>query len=58
MGDIVLLKEAAAERNSWPMAKIVATNTDENGFIRSAKLMLGTSGTNMAFNILNNQLIS
>ena len=58
VGDIVLLKEAAAERNSWPMAKIVATNTDENGFIRSAKLMLGTSGTNMAFNILNNQLIS
>ena len=45
MGDIVLLKEAAAERNSWPMAKIVATNIDENGFVRSVKLMLGTSGT-------------
>ena len=45
MGDIVLLKEAAAERNSWPMSKIVATNTDENGFVRSVKLMLGTSGT-------------
>ena len=27
------------------MAKIVATNTDENGFVRSVKLMLGTSGT-------------
>ena len=45
VGDIVLLKEAAAKQNSWPMAKIVATNTDENGFVRSVKLMLGTSGT-------------
>ena len=45
MGDIVLLKVAAAKQNSWPMAKIVATNTDENGFVRSVKLMLGTSGT-------------
>ena len=45
VGDIILLKEAAAERNSWPMAKIDATNTDENGFARSVILMLGTSGT-------------
>ena len=44
MGDTVLLREAA-ERNSWPMAKIVATVTDENGFVRSVKPMLGTSGT-------------
>ena len=29
MGDIVLLMEAAAEQNSWPMAKIVATNADK-----------------------------
>ena len=45
MRDIVLLKEAAAEQNSWPMAKIVATNADKNGFVRSVKLMLGTSST-------------
>ena len=44
MGDIVLLKEVAAEWNSWPMAKIVAINADKNGFARSVKLMLGTSG--------------
>ena len=44
MGDIVLLKEVAAEWNSWPMAKIVAMNADKNGFARSVKLMLGTSG--------------
>ena len=45
VGDIVLIKEAAAERNSWPMAKVVATNADKHGFVRSLKLMLGTSGT-------------
>ena len=48
VGDIVLLKEAAPERNNWSMAKIVATNADKNGFVRSVKLMLATSGaTNM-----------
>ena len=45
VGDIVLLKEAVAEQNSWPMAKKVATNADKNEFVRSVKLMLGTSGT-------------
>ena len=45
VGDIALLKKEAAERNIWPMAKIVAINTDENGFVRSVKLMRGTSGT-------------
>ena len=47
------IKEAAAERNSWPMAKIVATNADENRFVRSVKLMLGKSGaTDMALSYL------
>ena len=27
------------------MAKIVATNADKNGFVRSVKLMLSASGT-------------
>ena len=49
MEDIAVLKEAAVEQNSWPMSKIVATNTDENGFVRSVKLMLSKSGaTDMA----------
>ena len=49
VGDIVLLKEAAAEWNSWPMSKIIATNADKNGFVRSVKFMLGTSdATDMA----------
>ena len=53
VGDIFLLKEAAAERNSWPMAKMVATNADKNKFFRSVKLMLGRSGaTDMAFRYL------
>ena len=39
MEGIVLPKEAATERE-----KIVATNTDQNGFVRSVKLMLDTSG--------------
>ena len=53
MGDIFLLKEAAAERNSWPMAKMAATNADKNKFVRSVKLMLGRSGaTDMAFRYL------
>ena len=50
VGDMVLLKKAATEWNSWPMTKIVATDADKNGFVRSVKLMVGTSGaTDMAF---------
>ena len=49
VGDIVLFKEAAAERNCWPMAKIIATNVDKNGFVKRVKLKLG---------ILSDQLIS
>ena len=45
--------EAPTERNSWPMAKIAATNADKNRFIRSVKLMLGGSGnTGMALRYL------
>ena len=42
VGDIVLLKDEA-ERNRWPMAKIVATNKGNDGFIRSVRLMFGAS---------------
>ena len=45
VGDDILLKEAGAEQNSWKMANIVPTNNDKNGFVRSAKLIPGTSGT-------------
>ena len=59
VGDIVLLKEAAAERNSWPMAKIVATNTDKNGFVRvSNSCLVHQVQLIWSFNILSDQLIS
>ena len=59
VGDIVLLKEAAAEWNSWPMAKIVATNTDENGFVRvSNSCLVHQVQLIWSFNILSDQLIS
>ena len=34
VGDIELLKEEA-EINRWPMAKIIATNKGNDGFVRS-----------------------
>ena len=40
--DIILLKNEA-ERNQWPMAKIVATNNDDTGYVRSVKLLIGAS---------------
>lgn len=45
VGDVVILQEAAAEQNSWPIVKTVTTNADRNGFVRSVKLMLDTPGT-------------
>ena len=53
VGDIAILKEVVAKRNSRPMTKIVPTNPDKNGFVRSVKLMLGISSTtNMALRYL------
>ena len=37
---IVLLK-ADANRNQWPMAKVVDINSDAEGFVRSVKLLIG-----------------
>ena len=42
VGDIVLLKDKA-ERNRWPMAKIIAANKGSDGFVQSVRLMLGAS---------------
>ena len=41
-GDIVLLKDEA-ERNRQRMAKIIATNKDNDRFVQSFRLMLGAS---------------
>ena len=42
VGDIVLLKEEA-ELNRWPIAKIIATNKGNDGFVPRVRLMLGAS---------------
>ena len=53
VGDDILLKEAAAEQHSWKMENIVPTNNDKNVFVRSVKLILGTSGkTDMVLHYL------
>ena len=39
-GDIVLLK-TDADRNQWPVAKVVGINSDAEGFVRSVKLLVG-----------------
>ena len=39
-GDIVLLK-TDANRNQWPMAKVVGINSDAEGFVWSVKLLIG-----------------
>ena len=38
-GDIVLLKKDA-NRNQWPMAKVVGINSDPEDFVRSVKLLI------------------
>ena len=44
MGDIVLLKTDLTTLNHWPMCKVVGTNSDDKGVVRSLKLLLGNSG--------------
>ena len=42
VGDVFLLKEDA-ERNQWPMAKMVAVNSDAKGDVRSVKILVGAA---------------
>ena len=30
-----------ADRNQWPVAKVVGINSDAEGFVRSVKLLIG-----------------
>ena len=41
IGDIVLLKTMDISRNKWPMAKVTATKSDQNGLVRSIYLKIG-----------------
>ena len=42
VGDVFLLKEDA-ERNKWPMAKIVAVNSDAKGDVPRVKILVGAT---------------
>lgn len=42
VGDIVLLKDDQP-RNHWPMARVIETEPDKNGVVRSIKLMVSGS---------------
>ena len=46
IGDIALLKTNLMRRNHWPMCKIIGTNSDDKGVVRSVKLLLGNSANN------------
>ena len=41
IGDIVLLKTMDVLRNKWPLAKVTATKSDQNGLVRSVYLKIG-----------------
>ena len=40
IGDIVLLKTDLMTWNHWPMGKVIETNSDDKGVVRSVKLLL------------------
>ena len=42
-GDIVLLK-LETPRNMWPMCKVIDTNSDDQGTVRSVTLLVGNDG--------------
>ena len=44
IGDTVQLKTDLTTRKHWPMCKVIATNSDDKGIVRSVKLLLGNSG--------------
>ena len=46
IGDIVLLKTDLMTQNHWPMCKVIGTNSDDKGVVRSVKLLLGNSANN------------
>ena len=41
IGDIVLLKTMDFSRNKWPMARVTATKSDQNGLVRCVYLKTG-----------------
>ena len=46
VGDVVLINEENIPRNQWHMGRVVEVNVDDDGLVRKAKLMVGTSSLN------------
>ena len=42
VGDVVLLKTNNANRNEWPMARVIEKIPDKDGQVRSVKLRIGS----------------
>ena len=51
INDILWLKEDAP-RNQWPLCKIIKTNPDDQGIVRSVTLFLGNDDNNNRERIL------
>lgn len=43
VGDVVLVKDDHSPRNIWPMGRVIKTEPDKNGFVRSVQLKTQTS---------------
>lgn len=43
IGDIVLIREEHQPRNHWPMARIINTEPDKHGIVRSVEIKVGLS---------------
>lgn len=43
VGDIVLVKDDSSPRNTWPLGRVIKTEPDKNGFVRSVQLKTQTS---------------
>ncbi|CAB4011613.1 Hypothetical predicted protein [Paramuricea clavata] len=44
-GDVVLLKDNDLPRNKWSLAKVLDTQTDEQGLVRAVSLRMPTGST-------------
>lgn len=43
VGDVVLVKDDSSPRNTWPLGRVIKTEPDKNGFVRSVQLKTQTS---------------
>ena len=38
VGDVVIIKDEAQPRGSWPLARVIETESDSKGFVRAVKV--------------------